>query len=117
MESENHNISRDINGSRINTISHDIEGYENDFESDKETKVKISKTPVKNDSTKGIKNKNPTPRPLKEVESKATISSKTPNDNKRSPSCKKSDLTGIEDKHKNRNSNKINNISQLQNSG
>ena len=91
-----------------------MDDYENDFESEKEVNVSITKSPPKNTEGKGtVKTKNPSPRKLKENESKATISSKGANENRKSPYGRKSELAAKEEKSKSRNIHYINLSNQI----
>ena len=47
IESEKNNLSQEIQEQRINTISHEMEDYENDFDSEKEVNVSPAKSPPK----------------------------------------------------------------------
>uniref|UniRef100_A0A7S3KML6 Uncharacterized protein n=1 Tax=Euplotes crassus TaxID=5936 RepID=A0A7S3KML6_EUPCR len=85
---ESHNLSQEAAAKRISTISPEVDGYENDFESEKE--VKVHKTP--------IKGKDSSPRILKENESKIGVNSNSAGDQRKTPHARRSEVPNKEEK-------------------
>jgi hypothetical protein len=89
----------DIVNSRLNTLSHEVDEYGDEFDSDGDRNVSVNRSAVKNNESKlSIRNKNHSPRLLSENDGKVVINSKTPNeDRKMSPYIRKSELSQNDD--------------------
>ena len=106
----------EINNSKLNTLSREVDEYDNEFDSEEDRAASVNCSAAKNNESKlSIRNKNHSPRLLSENDGKVILNSKTPNeDRKVSPYIRKSELPQNDDEKKTSTPNYINLSNHIQ---